>query len=77
MQSFPLLLDRPGKPDQQAVHFPTANFGPLSRDSFTYPVLITVFDTYLTPRSPVAWVGAKTLPILNVTFNLLFHESVP
>ena len=28
---FPLLLDPPGKPDQQTIHCPTANFGPLSR----------------------------------------------
>ena len=67
---FPLLLDSPGKPDHQAIHCPTANFGPLSRGSVTNPILITVFDTYLTPRSPVAWVWVKTLPILNVVPEL-------
>ena len=45
IQSFPLLLDPPGKPDQQAIHCATANFGPLSRGSVTNPMLITVFDT--------------------------------
>ena len=63
IQSFPLLLDPPGKPDYQAIHCPTANFGPLSRGSVTNPILITVFDTYLPPKSPEAWVGGK---ILNV-----------
>ena len=42
--SFPLLLDPPGRPDQQAIHCPTANFGSLSRGSVIKPVLITVFD---------------------------------
>ena len=55
-QSFPQLQDPPGKPDQQAIHCPTANFGPLSTGSVTNPILITVFDTYLTLRSPGAWV---------------------
>ena len=49
-KSFPLLLDPPGKPDHQATHCPTANFGPVSRGSITYSILITVFDTYLTPK---------------------------
>ena len=60
----PLLLDLPGKLDHQAIHCPTGNFGPLSRGSTTNPILMSVFDTYLTPRSPAAWV--KTFPILNV-----------
>ena len=34
----PLLLDSPGKPDRQALHYPTANFGPLSRGSVTNPI---------------------------------------
>ena len=56
MQSFkilsvPLQLDPPGKPDHQAIHCLTANFGPLSRGSVTNPILITVIDTYLTQRS--------------------------
>ena len=51
-----LLLDPPGKTDQQAIHCPTANFQPLSRGSITNPMLIIVFDTYLTTRSPGAWV---------------------
>ena len=63
---LPLLLDPPGKPDHQAIYCPTANFGPLSRGSVTIPILITVFDTYLTPTSPAPWGSAKTLPILNV-----------
>ena len=46
---FPLLLDCPDRPDYQATHCPTANFGPLSSGSITNPILITVFDTYLTP----------------------------
>ena len=52
---FPLLLVLPGKPDHQAIHCPTANFGPLSRGNVTNPMLITAFDTYVTPRSPGAW----------------------
>ena len=44
----------PGQPEHQAIHCPTANFGPLSRGSVTNAILITVFDTYLTPRSPAA-----------------------
>ena len=55
-QSFPLLQDLPGKPDRQAIHCPTANFVPLSRGCITLPIIITVLDTYLTPRSPGAWV---------------------
>ena len=66
MQSYTLLLDTPGKPDHQAVHYPTANFGPLSRGNVTNPTLITVFDTYLTQRSARSWVWAKTLLILHV-----------
>ena len=46
MQSFPLLPDPTGKPDLQA------NFGPLSRGSFSNPMLITVLDTHMTTRSP-------------------------
>ena len=53
---FPLLLDPPGKPDHQAIHCPTVNFGPLSSGSVTNSILITGFDTYLTPMSPGAWV---------------------
>ena len=53
---FPLLLDPPSKPDQQAIHCPTANFGLLSRGSINNPMFITVFDAYLSPRSPGAWV---------------------
>ena len=56
MQSFILLLDAPGKPDHQAIHCPTANFGPLSRGSVTNPMLVTVLDTHMTPRSPGDWV---------------------
>ena len=36
----------------QAIHYLTANFGPLSRVSITHPMLITAFNAYLTPRSP-------------------------
>ena len=39
MQSFPLLLDPPSKPD----HCPTANFEPLSRGNVTNPILISVW----------------------------------
>ena len=45
---------------------PHSYFAPLSRGSVTNPILITVFNTYLTPRSMGAWVWAKTLLILNV-----------
>ena len=59
-KNFPLLLDLPGKPDHQSIHCPTANFGPLSRSSISNPILITVFGTYLTQRSPGAWVRANS-----------------
>ena len=49
------MLDPLGKPDHQAIHCPTANFGPISRGSFSNPMLITVLDTRLTPRSPGVW----------------------
>ena len=52
---FPLLLFRPGNPAHQAIHCPTANFGPLLTGSITNPMLITAFGTYLTPGSPGAW----------------------
>ena len=35
----PLLLDSPGKSDHQAIHYATANVGPLSRGSVTDPKL--------------------------------------
>ena len=47
---FPL-----GKPSHQAIHYPTANFGPLSTGSITNSMLITAFDTNLTLRSLGAW----------------------
>ena len=56
MQSFPLLLDSPGKPEQQTIHCPTANFGQQLRGSIANLILIIVFDTYFTPRSTGAWV---------------------
>ena len=55
MQSFPLLLDPPGNPDCQAIHCPTSKFEPLSKSSVTNPILMTVFDIDLTPRSLRAW----------------------
>ena len=64
-KSSPLLQDLPGKADHKAIHCPTANFGPLSRGSVTNSMLITVFDTYLTPMSPGASVWGNTLQILN------------
>ena len=64
-QRSPVLLDPPDKSDQQSIHCPTANLGPLSMDNGTNPMLITVFDTYFTPG---AWIWAKTFPILNVAF---------
>ena len=54
------------KPAHQATHCPTTNFEPLSRGSVINLMLITVFDTCLTPRSSGAWVWAKILLILNV-----------
>ena len=56
----------PGKLAHQAIHCPAASFGPLPRGSVTNSMLITAFDTYLTPRSPGAWVWAKILLFLNV-----------
>ena len=53
---FPATARSPGKPDQQAIHCPTANFGQLSRDRVTNPMLITVFYSHVTARSPGAWV---------------------
>ena len=47
---FPLLLVLSGKPDHEAIHCPTANVGRLSSGSVTNPMLITVFDAYLTPK---------------------------
>ena len=67
--SFPLLLDPTGKPNNQVIHSPTANFGPLSRGSvinFYVNHCDNHFNTYLTPKLPGAWVCAKTRPILNV-----------
>ena len=48
MQSFPILLDPPGKPDHRAIYCPMANFGPLSKGSVTNPMLMTVFDPKVT-----------------------------
>ena len=45
--SFPLILDPTGKPNNQVIHSPTANFGPLSRDSVINPMLITVIITLI------------------------------
>ena len=45
-KSFSLLLNPTGKPDHQALHCTTANFGRISRGSVTKPMLTTVFDTY-------------------------------
>ena len=53
---FPPTARSPGKSDHQAIHCPTANVGPPSRGSVTNPILTPVFDTYLTPKSPGAWV---------------------
>ena len=41
----PLLLVLPGKPVHQTIHYPTVNFGPLSRASVPNPMLTTAFDT--------------------------------
>ena len=57
MQSFPLLLDPPGKPDYQAIPCPMTNFGPLLRGSVTNLILITAVTGSLV---------TKILPILNV-----------
>ena len=47
-----LLLLSLGKSIRQAIHHPSANFRPLSKGSITNAMLMTVFDTYLFPRSP-------------------------
>ena len=52
---YKVLLVPPGKPVHQANHYPTANFRPLLRGSVPNPILITAFDTYLSPRSLGAW----------------------
>ena len=58
-QSFPLLLDPSGKPENLITRLFTAPQLTLSNyqgaASLT-PILITIIDTYLTPRSPGAWV---------------------
>ena len=52
---FPPTVSSPGQTITRLfIHCPTANFGPLSKDSITNPMLITAFDAYLTPRSPGA-----------------------
>ena len=51
-----IVLDPPEKPDDQTIHYFSANFGQLLRTSVTNPMLITIFDTYLTLRSPEVWV---------------------
>ena len=50
-KSSPLLLVALSKPVHQVIHYHTANFRPLSRGSVSNPMLITVFDTYLSSRS--------------------------
>ena len=64
-KKFPPTARSPGKPDHQ-VGDSAANFGTLSSGSITNSMLFTVFDTYLTLRSPGAWVRAKTFLILKV-----------
>ena len=51
---FPATARSPSKPDQQAIHCPTANFRQLSRERVTNPMLITVFYTHGTTRTPGA-----------------------
>ena len=48
-QSSPLLLVPLGKTVHQAIHYSTVYFRPLLRGRFPNPMLITAFDTYLTP----------------------------
>ena len=43
-----LLLGLSDKRDHQAIHCPTANFGPLSKGGITNLILITVFDPNVT-----------------------------
>ena len=69
---FPLLLVLPGKPDHQAVHCPTANFGQLSRGSVTKLMLITAFDAYLTPRSQ----GAMSLAHIYVNLKEPCNQDI-
>ena len=45
MECFPLLPNPLDKPDQQAIHCPTLNFGPLLRGSVTDPMLINFWFT--------------------------------
>ena len=54
-QCSSLLLVPQGKPVHQAIHYSTANFRPLLRGNVPKPMLITAFDTYLSPRSLGAW----------------------
>ena len=48
---FPPTASSPRQTFHQAIHCPTANSGPLSKDSVTNLMLIIAFDAYLTPRS--------------------------
>ena len=66
------MLVPPGKPDLQAIHCPTTNFGPPSRGSITSLMLITAFDAYLTPMS----LGTVSLVHESVNLNELYNEGI-
>ena len=74
MPSFPVLLDPSGKPDHQAIHCPTANFGALSRGRVTNSILITVFHTYFSQRSSGPW--TLTHDPFNSECRTLTHFSI-
>ena len=74
---FPPTARSTGKPEQQAVHCSTANFGPLPRDNITNPMLIPVFDLYLTSRSLGAGFEPRLFHFWIQHFNLHLHEPGP
>ena len=52
---FPPTTISQEKPAHRAFHWPTAKAGPISLGSITNPMLITGYDTNLTPESPGVW----------------------
>ena len=72
IQSFPLLVVPPGKFDQQAIQCPITNLGPLLRTDVTNPMLITVLDAYLTPKSP----GTVSMVYKSVNLKEPYNQGI-
>ena len=72
IRSFPLLVVPPGKFDQQAIHCPITNLGPLLRTDVTNPMLITVLDAYLTPKSP----GTVSMVYKSVNLKEPYNQGI-